>query len=79
MKRLYRDITLLLLYEIPRDFQIKKYPVVLKAGEQGAGSRGRKGHFSCRNLDHLFCGILLREMTRSIIYTAKSNVFYESY
>jgi len=41
-----------------RDFQIKKYPVVLKAGGQGAGSRGRKGHFSCRNLDHLFCGVL---------------------
>lgn len=25
-----------------RDFQIKKYPIVLKAGGQGAGSRGRE-------------------------------------
>jgi len=33
-----------------RDFQIKKYPIALKAGEQGAGSRGRKSRFDGREI-----------------------------
>ncbi|MCC5652971.1 DUF5615 family PIN-like protein [Nostoc sp. XA013] len=32
-----------------RDFQIKKYPIAFRAGEQGAGSRGRKSRCDSKN------------------------------
>ncbi|AUB36835.1 hypothetical protein COO91_02760 [Nostoc flagelliforme CCNUN1] len=32
-----------------RDFQIKKCPIAFRAGEQGAGGRGRKNRFDSKN------------------------------
>ncbi|MEH2436681.1 MAG: hypothetical protein V7K25_20965 [Nostoc sp.] len=48
-----------------RDFQLKKYPIAFRAGEQGAGSRGKNSSVESRNWDNLFFGVPLDLLHKS--------------